>query len=82
MIYILNGVQLEGQFCDNKGINHPANWLELTTYEEKKALGIISLEEIWEELTDNQTHDGSFKDTDTQRIYLAIDIPKQDPLVN
>ena len=43
------------------GINYPANWLRLTTLDEKKAIGIT-------EVSDEPTYD--------QRFYWGVDNPK------
>ena len=43
------------------GISYPANWLRLTTLDEKKAIGIT-------EVADEPTYD--------QRFYWGIDRPK------
>ena len=43
------------------GINYPANWLRLTTLDEKKAIGIT-------EVSDEPTYD--------QRFYWCVDNPK------
>ena len=45
----------------SNGINYPANWLRLTTLDEKKAIGIT-------EVSDAPTYD--------QRFYWGVDKPK------
>lgn len=62
-MFILNGkpLPLDAPFTYN-GVQYPANWLRLTTLEEKQAIGIT-------EEPDSIPHD--------QRYYWDIGIPKQ-----
>ena len=67
MAFKLDGKTLptDVAFTSN-GINYPANWLRLTTLDEKKAIGIT-------EVSDAPTYD--------QRFYWSVDKPKDlDPL--
>lgn len=59
----LNGKTLQyDRAFSHEGISYPANWLRLTTYEEKQAIGIV-------EIADNtQTWD--------QRFYWGVNNPK------
>jgi hypothetical protein len=63
MAFKLDGKTLpvDVAFTSN-GINYPANWLRLTTLDEKKAIGIT-------EVSDSPTYD--------QRFYLGVDNPKR-----
>ena len=62
MAFKLNGKTLpvDVAFTSN-GVNYPANWLRLTTLDEKKAIGIT-------EVSDAPTWD--------QRFYTGVDKPK------
>ena len=62
MAFKLDGKTLptDVAFTSN-GINYPANWLRLTTLDEKKAIGIT-------EVSDAPTYD--------QRFYWSVDKPK------
>ena len=65
MPYKLDGrtLQLDRAFTDSTGVQHPANWLRLSTERDRELLGII-----WETPTD-VSYD--------QRFYWGPDNPKQ-----
>ena len=62
MAFKLDGKTLPvGVVFTSNGINYPANWLNLTTLDEKKAIGIT-------EVADAPTYD--------ERFYWGVDNPK------
>ena len=68
-MYLLNGVDItHSQFKINE-ISYPSNWAVLTTEDERTELGIIEVEEIWPVLGSGEYYDGTYTDTETQRIY-------------
>ena len=60
----LNGETLQyDRAFTHEGISYPANWLRLTTLEEKQAIGIVEIIDQPEDYWD-------------QRFYLGVDNPK------
>jgi hypothetical protein len=47
MAFYLNGERLVGSkgFTDSNGVQYPANWLSLSTEEERQAIGIVEVEQ-------------------------------------
>lgn len=63
MIYILDGLNITNQQFKHDGITYPSNWLELSTDDEKLALGISKLTEVYPILNDStKKYDDTFVD--------------------
>lgn len=62
MIYILEDQEITGKQFTHNEITYPSNWLELSTTEEKEAIGILTLEEIIPELELSFKYDGTYSD--------------------
>lgn len=76
MIYILNGSEINNkQFVSNE-ITYPNNWLCLASRAEIEELGVIILDEIYENLGEDQHYDGSFVDDfdNNTRTHKAVNI--------
>jgi hypothetical protein len=73
MVYLYNGENISGlQFTTLDGTNYPAQWTLLNSVVNLQAIGVVCLEEIWPPLGANQIYDGTYVDTDTQRIYNVV----------
>lgn len=74
MIYKLNGTDITNkQFTTLNGNQYPSNWISLSKEEDILNLGIIILNEIYPEISGNEYYDGTFIDTDVDRIYNIVD---------
>ena len=63
MKYIYQNQDVTGQqFTDENGIQYPSNFCDVCSQEDKDNLSIISLEEIYQELSSTEKYDGTFTD--------------------
>lgn len=74
MIYVLEGKNITNEHFIYKEITYPSNWALLATKEERDNLGIKELEEVYPplDMSINEYYDGSYTDTETQRIYNKV----------
>lgn len=78
MIHLRDNEPISGQFNTEDGTTYPSNWLDYATDEDKEKIGVISLQEIFPVLSDNQRYNGYIDDVNARtRTYTVIDIPSE-----
>ena len=76
MKYLLNGLDITySQFTSN-GIQYPSSWAQAVSQQERDALGIITMTEIYPTITNLQKYSGTFTDVTTglltTRTYTVV----------
>jgi len=76
MIYLLNGEPIIGQFTLDDGTSYPENWCTLVSEEERVAIGIVTLTEVYPEITEGQMYSRTYTDdlVGLTRTYTVVDV--------
>lgn len=81
MIYILDGEVINGQSFVINDIQYGPLWCEAASDNERDALGIVTLAQIYPPLGENQRYDGNYVDDMSlkTRTYNIVDVPQPQP---
>lgn len=62
-VFFYNDIEITGTaFRTANGYSYPMNWCSLSTTEDLKKIGVVSLLQVWPFLKENNYYTGSFVD--------------------
>lgn len=74
MVFTKDGHDIISQYSDSNDITYPMAWLRSASQDQLNSLGIKVLVEVYPLLEENEYYDGTYVDTETQRIYNVATI--------